>query len=69
MMHQIELHYWIFDNNTHWPILSFGTLFLDLLKMAPVDLKAEPSPIQHIQSDILLHLFANFRCELLHDIG
>ena len=36
--------------------------------MASVDLKAEPSPIQHIQSDILQHLFDNLRCKLLHDI-
>ena len=68
-MHQYVPQQWIFDNiNTHWPISSFGTRFLELLKIAPVGRKAEPSPIQHIQSDILQHFFVNLTCELLHDI-
>ena len=36
--------------------------------MAPVDLKAEPGSLQHIQRNILQHLFSYLRCELLYDI-
>ena len=43
--------------------------FLELLKIAAVDLKAEPSPFQHIQSDILHHFFDDLRYELFHDMN
>ena len=69
MIHQIVPEWRIFDNlNTHWPIFSCGTHFPELLKIVPIDLKAEPIPIQNIQSDILQHLCANLGCELLHDV-
>ena len=63
MIQQSVPQYWIFDNlNTCWPILSFEIRFLELLEVAPVYLKAEPGHIQHIQSNILQHFFANLRC-------